>query len=228
MSTDPRDEMLARLMAGESVPDADEAVRQEATQLQAAIRQSFDAEVSETTHAEEKARAFEIAQKRWSKTHDTYSATNPDKALGYVGSGHSRDAGKDTLSWWTRVLRSLESLMPRPQAWAFATIAAAVIGITLSLQYQGGTEDDPFRVRGGDIQTVTLTVVNPAAKAEEIRRTLVMHGLEARVRQDGVFYFVDVTRIPLPSDDGVGQAFAGLGLPSPSSGRMEVGLRPEE
>jgi hypothetical protein len=228
MSTNSRDEMLARLLAGETVPEADDTTRHEATLLQEAIRHSFEADVSVATQEKERARAFEIAQKRWAEGPNAREAISPEHRNGVLEPNNGRRDAMNASPWWSRLMQSIESMLPRPQAWAFATIAAAVIGITLSLQYQGSPDDDPYQVRGGDLQTVTLTVPDPAAKAEEIRNKLAELGLGVKVRQEGVFYFVDVTGVTLPAEMRVTQAFTILGLPSPISKSIEVGLRPYE
>ena len=228
MSTNSRDEMLARLLAGETVPEADDTTRHEATRLQEAIRHSFEADVSVATQENERARAFEIAQKRWAEGPDAREAISPEHRNGGLEPNNGRRDATNASPWWSRLMQSLESMLPRPQAWAFATIAAAVIGITLSLQYQGSPDDDPYQVRGGNLQTVTLTVPDPAAKAEEIRIKLEALGLKVGVRQEGVFYFVDVEGVSFPAKPDVGREFANLGLPAPTSSSLEVGLRPEE
>jgi hypothetical protein len=73
-----------------------------------------------------------------------------------------------------------------------------------------------------------LTVPDPAAKAEEIRIKLEALGLKVGVRQEGGFYFVDVERITLPAKPDVGREFSKLGLPAPTSMKLEVGLHPGE
>lgn len=78
------------------------------------------------------------------------------------------------------------------------------------------------------MQTVTLTVPDPAAKAEEIRIKLEALGLKVGVRQEGVFYFVDVEGVSLPAKPDAAREFTNLGLPVPATRSLEVGLRPEE
>lgn len=228
MSTNPRDEMLARLLAGETVPEADDATRLEAALLQEAIRHSFEADVSEATQEKERARAYEIARKRWAEGPDKREAISTEsRTVGLAPYNGRRDA-TNASPWWSRLMRSLESILPRPQAWAFATIAAAVIGITLSLQYQGSPDEDPYQIRGGDLQTVTLTVPDPAAKAEEIRIKLEALGLKVGVRHEGEFYFVDVEGITMPAKPDVSREYSKLGLPVPTSRSLEVGLLPDK
>lgn len=225
---DDRDEMLARLMAGESVPEADAATRREAALLKLAIQRSFEADVSEEQKAHDKAKAFERAKRQWA------AINSPEVSASVTGAdatGRSklgvRGSDETSPSWLERIQGALSSLMPRPMAWTFATIAIAVIGVTLGILTQD-RHDDPFQIRGSDVQTVTLAVPDPAIRAENIRARLAGLGLKVRVRVDGVFHFVDVADIPLPPEPRVRQAFVELKLPEPTASHMEVGLRPEE
>lgn len=218
-----RDELIARLMAGENVPEADEATRREAALFKLAIERAIEAEVSPEQLVRDKAQAFERARRYWATL-----PSEPISANTAPPAQPTKPATDTGSTWLGGILGVLQSLIPRPAAWAFASIAVAVVGITMSIQYRGQHQDDPFQMRGGQIQTVTLAVPSPAASAEQIRAALTAAGLKTRVRSEGVFQFVDIVEIPQPPDSRTKQAFAALNLPPPVASRIEIGLRPAE
>lgn len=226
--TQQQDELIARLMEGESVPEADDELRRTAAMLKLAISQSFENELSPEQKAADKARAYARAQQIWAGELDTIP-TQPAVAAAEKPQPRQRPTTQDSAapSWLSGLANALAALLPRPAAWAFATIAVAIIGITVGTQYREQAQDDPFQMRGGEVQTVTIAVASPETTAEQIRSALTAAGLKVRVRSDGVFHFVDIVEIPQPPGQRIEQVFNELKLPQPTSTQVEIGLRPE-